>query len=143
MSIMICPVCNKETPFHRNTKRYCSEECCSAAYRAKPGVMEGKRAYNREWAKKRAEYRRSYRLKLNFGMSVEEYDAMLLRQDGRCAICGDLPDVLKKPLCVDHDHATNKIRGLLCQRCNTGVGQLQDSVDNLKAAIKYLERQVA
>lgn len=92
------------------------------------------------------------RLKLRYGISIEEWDARLLEQNGVCAICGleetrvTRPNAkkylngLKPRLSMDHNHETGKARGLLCYKCNIGIGHLQDSIANLEAAIKYLKK---
>ena len=72
-----------------------------------------------------------------YGVTVEEYNLMLGHQGGVCALCGRPPG--KKPLAVDHDHETGKVRGLLCQNCNVGLGCFGDSVPILEGAIKYLQ----
>jgi hypothetical protein len=70
-----------------------------------------------------------------YGITVEEYTAMLDKQDGVCAICKK-PD--SKRLSVDHSHQSGKVRGLLCTKCNTALGKFDDSVDLLNTAITYL-----
>lgn len=87
---------------------------------------------------------RRSRLKAVFGMSLEEYDALLAQQGGVCAICKQPETEIWRgglqPLSVDHDHVTNEVRGLLCDRCNRGIGALHDSPALLAAAIAYLTR---
>ena len=78
------------------------------------------------------------KLKYNFGINLAEYENILNRQGGVCAICGKSPNK-EKSLVVDHDHVTEKVRGLLCQKCNLALGQFQDSPINLLSAINYLE----
>ncbi len=105
----------------------------------------------RKWAenpdrnkKQRAYYARSQRktmLKCYYGISVEEYDALLARQNGKCAICREKPE--GQTLCVDHCHATGKIRGLLCRSCNVGLGNYRDDPRRMRAAIAYLEASLA
>ena len=73
-----------------------------------------------------------------FGLDENKYNEMLTKQNGKCAICGDPPTGIKKSLCVDHDHKTGKIRSLLCDNCNNGLGRFRDSIKNLNKAIKYL-----
>lgn len=68
--------------------------------------------------------------------SAEEYLAMKNEQNGRCAIC-----TREKPLVVDHCHTKKKVRGLLCRSCNLTLGNVEDNVDFLKGAIKYLEER--
>lgn len=70
---------------------------------------------------------------------MEQYAAMLAEQHGVCAICASPPS--GRALAVDHNHATGKIRGLLCGNCNRGIGNLQDSIGLLYAAINYLDKQ--
>jgi hypothetical protein len=73
------------------------------------------------------------------GIDVETYQAMLLDQNGGCAICGNGPGSgRKKRLCVDHNHTTNKLRGLLCDRCNKALGLFGDDQNLMRLAIAYL-----
>jgi hypothetical protein len=96
-------------------------------------------AFRASGGKKQAD-RRSH-LKRKFGLTVEEYDAMLARQGGGCGICGrpPRPDI---SLHVDHDHETGRIRGLLCFRCNNSLGDLDDDPVLLRAALRYVEPTV-
>lgn len=82
------------------------------------------------------QHKRASRLKQKYGLSVAEYDAMLAAQDGRCAICKCEPT--DRRLAVDHCHDTNKVRGLLCFTCNTGIGKFRHNKKLLQAAIDYL-----
>ncbi len=66
-----------------------------------------------------------------------EYKVLLDMQDGTCAICNK-PCELQTYLSVDHDHATGKVRGLLCKRCNLGIGYFLDDPELLTSAIEYL-----
>lgn len=68
------------------------------------------------------------------GITSEKYSEMLGSQDGKCAGC----KAIFKVLSVDHDHITGKIRGLLCAKCNTGLGMLNDSVETLNNLVRYL-----
>jgi hypothetical protein len=80
------------------------------------------------------------------GCLSAQYKLLLEAQDGRCAICGALQGHRSRygtvcRLAVDHDHKTGKIRGLLCNNCNRGLGRLKDSIENLEAALRYLKRE--
>lgn len=75
------------------------------------------------------------RLRRDYGISLADYEAMLVAQDDRCAICGDSG----RRLSVDHDHETGVVRGLLCPNCNLGLGHFQDRPDLLRAAVDYIE----
>lgn len=74
-----------------------------------------------------------------YGLSYEAYQTLLENQNYVCAICGSKEfSKTKKNLSVDHDHITNKVRGLLCSECNTGLGKFKDSPDLLDKAKEYL-----
>ncbi len=78
---------------------------------------------------------RAKHLMRTYGLSVEALDAMLDSQHGVCAICQTEPAAH-----VDHDHQTDKVRGLLCFRCNAALGQLGDDPVVVRRAARYLER---
>ncbi len=85
------------------------------------------------------------------GLTPEQYEGMLSKQDGRCAICRtDKPfgpvdyegrKRKRRMFSIDHCHATGKVRGLLCARCNIAIGNFSDSIDLFRAAIAYIESQ--
>jgi len=75
----------------------------------------------------------------SYSISVEEYNNLLTKQNGVCAVCGQ-KDLSSRNvhLSVDHDHNTHKIRGLLCNNCNRAIGLLKDDIKILESAIEYL-----
>lgn len=78
-------------------------------------------------------------LKRKYGITLSDYDNLLEAQGGVCAICKSFEtDKRRGNLSVDHDHETGKIRGLLCNRCNRGIGYLKDNPEILEAAARYL-----
>jgi hypothetical protein len=83
------------------------------------------------------ETRRRERLRTKWGMTPEQYAALLQRQNGGCALCFRPPK--NRPLHVDHDHKTGMIRGLLCHRCNRGLGYIF-SPDVLARAVDYVQQ---
>ena len=69
---------------------------------------------------------RARQYRVMYGISVDDYDRMFLEQRGRCRICGsDKPGKHKRHFSVDHDHANGRVRGLLCVRCNVGLGWME------------------
>ena len=78
-------------------------------------------------------------LKAHYGITLVEYNAMLDNQHNVCAICGR-PEKTGRMLSVDHDHATGAIRGLLCNACNTSLGNVNDNITILQNMIMYLEK---
>jgi hypothetical protein len=77
-------------------------------------------------------------LERRYGLATADYDRMFADQNGVCAICGHSPNGRK--LDVDHDHLTDRIRGLLCSSCNIMLGGANDSQDTLAKAIEYLRQ---
>lgn len=73
----------------------------------------------------------------SFGLYPEEYLELYNNQDGRCGICGAYPE--ERNLAVDHDKFTGEIRGLLCSKCNIGIGLLGDTLEGVERAIRYLK----
>ena len=82
---------------------------------------------------------RWYCLKQNYNITEEDYNNLFNLQNGCCAICGtDKPTGKGNFLAVDHDHKTRKIRGLLCNECNRGIGYLKDNYELVQKAADYL-----
>jgi hypothetical protein len=86
------------------------------------------------------EQARAHGLRRRFGMAVSDYDALLAKQNGGCAICGGKAANGDR-WAVDHDHATGAVRGLLCRNCNMGLGLFRDRKDVIERAIEYLRGQ--
>lgn len=97
---------------------------------------ERKAAYMRAWNAKNPIRKKQYDLKKLYGVTLAEYEALLVEQDGKCAICGQKDNFFS--LAVDHCHGSNRIRGLLCSLCNRGIGMFRDSPDLLLRAVEYL-----
>jgi hypothetical protein len=88
-----------------------------------------------------ASYYRRYRLKAEYGLTPEQYAAILAEQNGCCAICGSSnPGIGQKVFCVDHDHSTDRVRQLLCFGCNMIIGHAADDPERLRRAATYVER---
>ncbi len=75
---------------------------------------------------------------IKYRLSADNYNKMWWDQEGKCAICKG-KCITGKALSIDHCHKTNEVRGLLCSRCNTALGLLEDDIDRLKTAIDYLK----
>jgi hypothetical protein len=87
---------------------------------------------------------KNLKLKKAYGITLDQYNDMLSKQDGKCMICqsdnNGFYNNKPKAFAVDHCHTTGKIRGLLCGDCNAGIGLLKDNIDLLNNAIKYLNK---
>jgi hypothetical protein len=93
------------------------------------------RSYYKAHKDKICERNRTHYHVRQYGISAAEYDALLKKQNGACAVCRRRS---KERLCVDHCHLTGMIRGLLCRRCNLALGILKDDQGSLIAAVAYL-----
>ena len=136
-----CCKCKIDKPlegFHRNKvtvdglQKTCKE--CQSAYSKLPHVRDKQKDYYQRT--KRAHIDRN--LKAQYGISYDEYDVMLEKQKGRCAICGTDNPGGKGRFHVDHCHTNGTVRGLLCHHCNTMLGLAKDSAETLNKAISYL-----
>lgn len=118
----------------------------NARYRqraARPEIREQERARQRvNSAKMTPAQRLQKNLRARFGLSSQQFAAMLHEQDGQCAICSVPFDLWTKP-CVDHDHATQQVRELLCQPCNAVLGFAREQPSILLRAITYLSAPCA
>ena len=115
-------------------------------------ILEYQKEYRSENRDKLSEYMKDYNskqenkdrkkcleLQRSYGITLDEYNEMSHNQKGCCAICGK--HVLETgTLCVDHNHDTGAVRGLLCNNCNKGIGFLGDNLDRLRRATEYLEK---
>jgi len=95
---------------------------------------------NSKKRKRSKEFRRNDNLMNRFGITTEIYEAMLNNQLGLCAICKSTRTInpTGQNHCVDHNHETGKIRGLLCHYCNSGIGKFNDNIEMLQKALTYL-----
>lgn len=123
---------NREKVNRKNLERYHASD------------KEPRRQYNKIYRERHKEkmnqQAKDWVLKNRYGLTREEYDILLQKQQYNCAICKKHRQEFNQDFAVDHCHKTNKIRGLLCVGCNTGLGSLKDSVDNLEQAIVYLKK---
>lgn len=108
------------------------------------GNKEKIRLQKKAWRKANPEKHQAAnrRWKINTTLKICDFNALLLKQNGKCAIC-QRPDSGRKQsgrLAIDHCHATNAVRGLLCHPCNSMLGLAKDSIETLSRAIAYLEQ---
>lgn len=126
----ICSECGPKQPHEMSIK---SPHLCKRCSTAKTKAWAAE--HPSEWERSR----RKSLLKKKYGLTLEDYDDILEEQGNVCAICGDPPDDPRGFRAhIDHDHKTGRVRGILCTRCNHGLGNFKDSPEILRAAVKYL-----
>lgn len=141
--VMICKVCGKEfmqnPKYRKGIQKYCSANCQARFWREShpDKAKESTKKYRKSHATEVALKLRKGTLKRKYGITLDEYNDMLKTQNGKCAICHEEKN---ETLCVDHDHKTGKVRGLLCTHCNHVVGFAKDNIKILDETIKYLDK---
>lgn len=136
-----CPDCGEVKPlddFHRNRSAADGRQgyCKPCWYQRNTGY---------HYARHGKSYHRGSMLKAKYGITLEQYNAMLARSDGKCWACGQV-EVARHPktgtlfsLAVDHDHDTGEVRGLLCFLCNKTIRSTGDDRGRLMALVQYLD----
>jgi len=123
----------------------CAAEDCAEQVRPRNGARGGLPKYCSPQCAKRQNHRdhdRRARYAVH-SSTLGDYDRLFMEQEGRCGICGSTDPNGRRGLtrfAFDHDHETNRARGLLCYLCNVGLGSFQDDPELLQAAISYLEK---
>ena len=134
----ICRVCKKDKNLLEDyyLSRKDPTKKSSYSYECKDCTVKRTVEYNREHSTSvRSQY-----LKRNYGLTFEEFEAMLSNQDNCCAICKSTKPLGRhKRFNVDHHNKTGNVRGLLCSNCNTALGLVDDNIHTLKSMIEYLE----
>jgi hypothetical protein len=117
-----CPVCKEVFEAAKSNIVYCPGKCAALS-----------------WVIKNKERHKRHALKYNYGISLEDVERMIIQQDSKCALClKDISTTIKT--CVDHNHKTGAIRGILCYSCNSGLGLFKEDHAILRLAIAYLEK---
>lgn len=136
--------CQRLTPL-RNWSR--EAKTCAIAGCADVAICRGlcNRHYKRRFPSPNgAALARAARLRREYAIDEDAYNALFLDQGGECAICGGAESakrgVFSKRLAVDHDHQSGVVRGLLCQNCNTALGLMGDDSSRLLLAVGYLKK---
>ena len=170
-TIKICAECGKEfLGVHRSKATYCSKLCngrhyakqhpemvhkknkaqeerrrriWKERYENEPEFREHQKKLRREWKRKNRHSVKGTSIR-KYGMSVDDMIMLLRDQEHKCAICGHSDSTKKQVFpCIDHDHESGLVRGILCSLCNHALGQLRDSIPNLLSAIEYLKNPPA
>ena len=150
-----CSKCGIEQPLDTFAKRgaqcrTCRNEARKQWRKRNPEKvrLENQRSHQKREKRDSEACRRYFhqsKLKCDYGITLADYDQMLVNQNGRCAICCEFETQQRAgkvvQLCVDHDHETGQVRGLLCQACNMALGLFKDLPNRLRVAAEYLEQK--
>lgn len=130
-------------------RKHFSKGLCNSCYQVQWMQKNPNSNTGNTWSKNNPEAKQRSSLKMHlkrdFGVTIEDYEKMWYEQEGKC---GNPACSVQKPLFpvsgnrrlhIDHDHRTGQIRGLLCHGCNTGLGNIGDSVEKLEGLINYLK----
>ena len=130
---------NSENTYRDNkNRRYC--KLCRSRW-AKDNIGK-KRIYYKKWYDKWSKVPNNVwnkTIRSNYGITSDNYREIYEKQEGRCAICRNDIKFRTKYTHIDHNHHTGKVRGLLCNKCNTGLGKFNDDLKILQSALDYIK----
>lgn len=126
-----CRRCDVEKPIHEFSLNRTSSD--GLQFWCKQCMLD----HRREYQTREPDYNRNSYYVRRFGITLAEYEALNTKQGGKCKICGSTNG--RKRLAVDHDHKTGKVRGLLCDLHNRGIGLFGDNIADLESAVEYLK----
>ena len=135
MQYKLCKKCNRSLPltpeyYYRNKSKANGFSC---------QCKNCKDILRKTYGKVNPVIKRKAKLKMKFGITLEQYDRMFEKQNGVCKICGKY-DMTGRRLAVDHDHNTGKIRALLCANCNMLLGRIESTPILFKKVLEYLKK---
>lgn len=146
----VCKIKKKESCFHKDIskkdelKSTC-KECSNKAtiewrIRNKKTISLYNKNYHKKNSAEMIKRVNAWRRLDRYGITLSEYESLFRKQDGKCKICKTHQTDLSRALCIDHDHNTLKVRGLLCYSCNLGLGNFKNSEDLMVNAVNYLRK---
>lgn len=127
----ICKICTNKYQKSNYKKR-------KPKYKTEKERIAARRKSSNNWKINNKRHNKGLYLKFMYGITIDEYETLLKKQECKCNICQINMSEFTKALHVDHDHTTGKVRGLLCENCNRGLGMFKDNIEFLLAAIIYL-----
>ncbi len=139
-----CTVCKEMLDYSHYHKLKISKD--GYGYRCKKCDLAARHKYKEANRDRFRLLNRQQNLRIKFGMELEDYDKLLKDQDYSCAICkspesyGVSTRGYSHAFSVDHCHETGKVRGLLCNNCNRGLGLLGDNLESIQKVVEYLKK---
>lgn len=153
---LVCTICSIIKPmdnFYRDkTKPFGYHQNCKQCQAKR---VKAKRKQDMVWRQKQCERSKKWRLenpernyrsvrnatlKIKYGITFDQYVEMFNKQGCQCAVCGEKESKGYGKMAVDHDHITGKIRGILCQPCNTSIGKMQENPVLIRKLAEYIEK---
>lgn len=131
-----CKVCDRDQ--HKEWVDNNPEKIATIDKRYAQANPEKCRAKHKRWQKRYPEKVNAHRLKKRYGLTMDKYHALLNFQNDACALCKRHKSMNELGIHVDHNHANERVRGLLCPSCNQALGLLQDNPELCKLAALYL-----
>ena len=131
----------KKEEINKRRKEYRQNNKNKIAERDKQYRLKNKdkyRAKSAEWYKANKDRAKNYHFLRRYNISLDDYNRMVIEQDGKCWTCSVKAE--DEVLVVDHNHLTGEVRGLLCHKCNTGLGLFRDNQGYLLKAVEYLRK---
>lgn len=140
-----CPRCGEtkaRTAFYprgHKLSSYCKPCHIETASDWAKANRESRREYNREWARQNPDKVKASKRKTTYGISEDDYAALRLAQNAKCAACHDTLQGGRREA-IDHSHESGVVRGILCCWCNKALGHAKENADRLRALASYVEQ---
>lgn len=130
---MICKKCGQE----KQDEEFCKDKAAKSGFKAL--CRSCNKLKCKSYYESNKHRNKDNNLKRLYKITESEYNQMFTKQGGLCSICSRPENHMGRALSVDHDHKTGKVRGLLCNSCNRGLGLFLDEPERLRKAASYLE----
>jgi hypothetical protein len=140
-----CKITKPLTDFYRNHatrdgRQSRCKQCEKLRMQNDPERRAKNNALNRAWERNNRDRVAARHKKRSYGLTIEQFEAMRQQQGDACAICRK---PFTKRICIDHCHASGAVRALLCNSCNSGLGNFSDDTNLMRVAIEYIEKHRA
>lgn len=138
METKICTICKIEKPLNEFSKGAKYKQIVRLGSHCKQCGAKRVSVWRKNNPEKFKAVQRRNNLKRCYGITQNEYEKLFKQQNGVCKVCGQ-KEALRQSLSIDHNHKTNKVRGLLCHKCNRAIGLLQDDITIVNNLLVYLQ----
>ena len=132
------PISEYQKKYYEGNKEKVKKRVKNYYEKNKKQLKISQKKYYQKNKKRILEHTKRYELKATYNLTFEQLDEILIAQNHKCLICNK--SLMETRRCIDHDHKTGKIRGILCIECNSVIGLAHDNIETLKKAIDYLKK---
>lgn len=137
-----CATCGKSKPRTAFTRQKMRNGKYNLNFECKECACDRQAKRYQTYTKEQKLHKKDKFLQRTYGITIDDYNIMFNKQEGRCASCGRHQSEFKKSLVVDHRHSDGKVRGLLCSNCNLALGNVKENPEFLEKLANYIRNSV-